>query len=50
MKKLLSMLLATGMVLSLAACGGTGSSEPASTTDEGGDAAATTEEIGRAHV
>lgn len=43
MKKLLSMLLATGMVLSLAACGGTGSSEPASTTDEGGDAAATTE-------
>ena len=43
MKKLLSMLLATGMVLSLAACGGTGSSEPAATTDEGGDAAATTE-------
>lgn len=42
MKKLLSMLLATGMVLSLAACGGTGSSEPAATS-EGGDAAATTE-------
>ena len=33
MKKLLSMLLATGMVLSLAACGGTGSSEPAATAD-----------------
>ena len=42
MKKLLSMLLATGMVLSLAACGGTGSSEPAATS-EGGDAAAPTE-------
>ena len=33
MKKLTSLVLATGMVLSLAACGGSGSSTAASTTN-----------------
>ena len=35
MKKLTSLVLATGMVLSLAACGGSGSSTAASTTNTG---------------
>ena len=36
MKKLTSLVLATGMVLSLAACGGSGSSTAASTTNTDG--------------
>ena len=42
MKKLTSLVLATGMVLSLAACGGSGSSTAASTTNTG-DSTATTD-------
>ena len=41
MKKLTSLVLATGMVLSLAACGGSGSSTAASTTNTGGSTATT---------
>ena len=38
MKKLTSLVLATGMVLSLAACGGSGSSTAASTNTDGSTA------------
>ena len=41
MKKLTSLVLATGMVLSLAACGGSGSSTAASTTNTDGSTATT---------
>lgn len=41
MKKLTSLVLAAGMVLSLAACGGSGSSTAASTTNTDGSTATT---------